>query len=488
MARRFHWARFLLADTKKRRRRLALAPSAEIMEPRCLLSGSPTALARAAHLASISHRPVAAALSRARGPSGEPRSSNSASDTVLHSFGGTIKGVLDGLQPWGSLTLVKTHSGPIIFGRTTYGGSNESNESEGKGTPPGNGVIFTMKLNGSDYTIVHTFAGGASDGAQPHHDQLRQEGNVVYGATLMGGSADLGVVFSIKTDGTGYKILHCFQGGTADGALPHSNPMPDGSMLYGLTSQGGTHGSKGGDGTIYAINTKDGRYKMLYSFSKSDGTDPHGFVIVDHHNLYGMTRQDGSGGDGTIFDYNLKTNSYTLLHAFTGSATDGSTPDHGGLLRIGHTLYGLTTEGGMYGQSEGGYGVLFRIDESGKNFKVLHSFGSGTDGIGPHGSLILYKGKLYGMTSNGGTQGVTGPGTGDGTIFQINPSGKHYKVIYNFNGPQSDGNDGLDNVFIADGTIFGMTKDGGPNVTPDTSKRSSPYQSGVIFALPLPNR
>ncbi len=222
--------------------------------------------------------------------------------------------------------------------------------------------------------------------------------------------------------------------------------------------------------------------------SKSDGTDPHGFVIVDHHDLYGMTRQDGSGGDGTIFDFNVKTNTYTVLHPFTGSATDGSTPDHGGLLRIGHTLYGLTTEGGQYGQSEGGYGVLFRIDESGKNFKVLHSFGNGTDGIGPHGSLILYKGKLYGMTSNGGTEGVTGPGTGDGTIFQIDPSGKHYKVIYDFKGPQSDGNDGLDNVFIADGTIFGMTKDGGPNVTPDTSKKSSPYQSGVVFALRLRNR
>ena len=482
------WIRSLLTDGKKKRRQVSCAPATEPMEPRCLLSGSGVAPVRATRVEMIEHRVVAPELRNAQLPSDGRLSSKSASDTILHSFGATTSNGLDGLQPWGSLTLVKTKSGLIIFGRTTYGGSDQSNQSEGAGTPPGEGVIFTMHLNGSGYTIVHTFAGGTSDGAQPHHDQLRQAGNVLYGATLFGGSAGQGVVFSIKTDGTGYAVLHSFQGSSgtpADGAQPHSNPMPDGSMLYGLTSEGGAHGGSKGDGTIYEIDLKKNSYKVLYSFNDSDGTDPHGFVIVHHHDLYGMTREGGSSDDGTIFKFDLKKNKYDLLHTFTGSSSDGSTPDHGGLLRIHHRLYGLTTEGGKYGASSGGYGVLFRIDESGKHYKILHSFGNGSDGIGPHGSLFLYKGKLYGMTSNGGTQEVTKPGSGDGTIFRIDPSGKHYQVIYDFNGPQADGNDGLDNVFITKGTIFGMTKDGGPNVTPNTAS-GSPYQSGAIFSLPLP--
>ncbi len=372
-----------------------------------------------------------------------------------------------------------TSTGTIIFGRTLYGGSSQD------------GVIFTMNPDGSDYQIVHSFTGGPDDGSQPHHDQLRQEGNVLYGATLLGGTANQGVIFSINTDGTGFKVLHSFLGGKKDGAQPHSNPMPDGPVLYGLTSHGGTKN----EGTIYEINTDGSGFQVLHSFKKSDGTQPHGFVIVHGDYLYGMTRKDGGKkghDDGTVFSYDLSTNTYTVLHKFKGGTGDGSTPDHGGLVLIGSTLYGVTTEGGEYGESDGedGGGVLFSINTSGSGFQVLHNFGGAVDvgagaitpdGSGPHGSLTLGPDgvTLYGMTSDGGKHNA-------GTIFQFDTADNAYQSFYNFAGPTGDGQDGLDNVFILNGNIYGMTKYGGDNATSTSNDGKSTYDDGVIFSIPLP--
>jgi uncharacterized repeat protein (TIGR03803 family) len=378
--------------------------------------------------------------------------------TILHNFGGTVDDQADGWQPWGSLTPVQTKSGTVIFGRTLFGGSSND------------GVIFTINPDGSNYTIVHAFAGGKNDGSQPHHDQLRQEGNVLYGATVLGGKDGQGVVFSIDTDGKGFKVLHSFKNGKHDGTQPHTNPMPDGSILYGLTSHGGTKD----EGTIYRMNTDGTGFKVLHSFKKFEGTQPHGFVIVNGQDLFGMTRKGGKKGDGTIFEFDRNCGQYTVLHQFKGSKHDGATPDHGGLVKVGDRLYGLTTEGGKKND-----GVLFQIDTSGKHFQVLHSFGDKqADGIGPHGSLTLFGSMLYGMTSDGGTHK-------DGTIFQIDTGGNNYQVIYSFAGPTSDGKNGLDNVFILNGKIYGMTKYGGSKTTTGSMAAGSTYNNGMIFANSL---
>ena len=53
------------------------------------------------------------------------------------------------------------------------------------------------------YIIIHNFAGGANDGANPQGD-LTISGTTCYGTTYAGGSAGLGTVFKVNTDGTGF--------------------------------------------------------------------------------------------------------------------------------------------------------------------------------------------------------------------------------------------------------------------------------------------
>lgn len=459
---------------RKDRRAPFRSPSVEVLESRALLAVDAGGWATALHpgrLAADGHRPIGAEVaSHGVAAAGSP-----VSDTILHNFGGFVGRTPDGWQPWGSLTPVQTAGGMVLFGRTLYGGTSND------------GVIFMMNPDGSDYQIVHSFAGGADDGSQPHHDQMRQVGNTLYGATLLGGQYNDGVIYSINTDGSGFQVLHSFAGSSnGDGSEPHSNPMPmpGTSVLYGLTSHGGKHN----DGVIYQINTDGSGYQVLHSFEKSDGTDPHGFVTISGDDLYGMTREDGGkkGHDeGSIFSFDVSDDKYTDLHNFKGGPDDGASPDHGGLVLVGNELYGVTTNGGAGGSSPGD-GVLFSIDTTpdkhgNYTFQVLHSFGvTSGDGTSPHGSLTLVGSTLYGMTSDGGADG-------DGTIFEIGTNGKDYQTIDSFAGPTADGQDGLDNVLIWDSSIYGMTKYGGSIATSTSNAGQSTYDAGVIFRLPLPS-
>ncbi len=61
---------------------------------------------------------------------------------------------------------------------------------------------------------------GCPEGYNPVAGLFLEEGNF-YGTTFNGGgSLSLGVVFKITTDGSNYTVLHTFMGGTSDGGNP----------------------------------------------------------------------------------------------------------------------------------------------------------------------------------------------------------------------------------------------------------------------------
>jgi uncharacterized repeat protein (TIGR03803 family) len=102
------------------------------------------------------------------------------------------------------------------------------------------------------------------------------------------------------------------------------------------------------------------------------------------------------------------------------------------------------------------------------NLRVLHQFGSGTDGSSPWATLVFdAAGNLYGTTENGGIYSA-------GTVFELSPTqgggGWTEKVLHNFNG--TDGGSPLSNVtFDAAGNLYGTTVEGGV------------YGHGIVFEL-----
>ena len=81
------------------------------------------------------------------------------------------------------------------------------------------------------YTNLHTFAGGANDGAQPVATTLTLSGTNLYGMTYIGGAGN-GVIFKLNADGSGYTNLHAFTGSVSDGALPIGSLTLSGTNLY----------------------------------------------------------------------------------------------------------------------------------------------------------------------------------------------------------------------------------------------------------------
>ena len=296
------------------------------------------------------------------------------------------------------------------------------------------------------------------------------DGSVLYGMTEEGGSNGYigGVLFTIDTDGNGFNVLHHFGGqidGVTDGENPHGTLVLSGSTLYGLTTAGGADL----EGAIFSMNTDGSHYKLLYSFGDVPGeTAPEGSLILSGSVLYGMTQ-------GSLFQINTDGTGFQTLHSFSGATTDGGTA-YGSPLLVGSVLYGMTATGGTNNE-----GSVFYYDTSSGHFNLLHSFAL-TEGFTPFGDLVLDNSMLYGMT----WQGVTnyhGIPAGNGTVFRINTDGSSYQILHTFLFPETktDGSLPYGTPVILGSTLYGMTSLGGSFGLPlDT------HDGGTIFSLAIP--
>ena len=144
-------------------------------------------------------------------------------------------------------------------------------------------------------------------------------------------------------------------------------------------------------------------------------------------NLYGTTVEGGTYNYGTVFEMTPTPGggwTEKALHSFNNNGTDGLNAFTGLILKAGSHLYGTTKYGGTYDD-----GTAFELKPSpnaaggGWSEQVLHSFGSGTDGVNPWSSLIFDSaGNLYGTTELGGTYYNCNGGTLTcGTVFEITP-------------------------------------------------------------------
>jgi uncharacterized repeat protein (TIGR03803 family) len=73
----------------------------------------------------------------------------------------------------------------------------------------------------------------------------------MFGMTYGGGANGIGTVFQMNTDGSGFSLLHSFAGGATDGKRPFGSLVLGGSTLYGMTERGGLAGD--GLGTVFSI-------------------------------------------------------------------------------------------------------------------------------------------------------------------------------------------------------------------------------------------
>jgi uncharacterized repeat protein (TIGR03803 family) len=198
-----------------------------------------------------------------------------------------------GKEPHGRLTL--DPDGTTLYGMTRKGGAHDY------------GVVFKIDTSGNNYMVLHDFAGGDSDGATSDHGYVVQLGDYLYGITTDGGHHDDGVLFTIKTDGSSFALLHKFGETHHDGKNPYGSLLLVGDQLYGTTANGGDNDL----GTVFVINIDGSGYHRLYSFggktNNEDGAKPIDNVVLVNGWLYGMTTEGGAHNQGTIFKVSPST-------------------------------------------------------------------------------------------------------------------------------------------------------------------------------------
>ena len=87
-------------------------------------------------------------------------------------------------------------------------------------------------------TILTDFTGeGTFTGSYPDTDQnLFSDGTYLYGMTYSGGVNNLGTIFKILPNGSGYIKLLDLEGAT-NGSNPVGSLISDGTYLYGMTRE-----------------------------------------------------------------------------------------------------------------------------------------------------------------------------------------------------------------------------------------------------------
>jgi uncharacterized repeat protein (TIGR03803 family) len=298
----------------------------------------------------------------------------------------------------------------------------------------------------SSYRVIYPFNQG--DGSNPEGALLNVNGTL-YGTLSVSGAQTFGSVFSVVSKTGAEQVIHPF-GGT-DGAFPHGNVILVKGLLY---TTAGTYGA-GSGGTVISLSLNGQKERVLHSFVASkDGSVPQAGLIEVKGVLYGTTSGGGKSGSGTVFSVSL-AGKERVLHSFSGH--DGQEPVTNLLYEDG-VLYGTTLYGG-----KNNLGTVFSMSTTGAHMRVLHSFGAGTDGSGPQGSLIIDKGTLYGTTNVGGTHMV-------GTVFAMSTTGNQERVLYSFAGG-SDGAQPVVSLLLENGTLYGTTSGGGS------------HSAGTIFSM-----
>ncbi|HLI47338.1 MAG TPA: choice-of-anchor tandem repeat GloVer-containing protein [Chthonomonas sp.] len=190
-----------------------------------------------------------------------------------------------------------------FYGTTVGGGANAT------------GVVFKVNPDGSNYQVIHTFSAvdsnfANSDGALPFAGVSQGMDGALYGTTELGGANGNGVVFKLNINGSNFQVLHNFSAldnhrDNSDGALPFAGVSQgmDGA-LYGTTNGGGANGQ----GVLFRVNPDGSNFQVLHTFSakdnngdNSDGAGFNNIIQGSDGDLYGTAAGGGANGNGVVF-------------------------------------------------------------------------------------------------------------------------------------------------------------------------------------------
>lgn len=330
----------------------------------------------------------------------------------------------------------------VLWGVTTTGGSIDS------------GMIFKIRGDGSGFDSFYSFT--AADGLAPSCTLCKAENGKLYGTASLGGLLREGTLFCFDPTKKTFKKIVDFDLLT-NGFIPVNchlvlanngkiygasslylfciDPASDNFTVVYKDSVGVVSNITSGEGnylygTVEASTSSSYNYNLLFRFDVTnnkveylanigaeDGYLHRQMSLASDGNLYGTTLKGGAADGGVLFKFSLSDKKYTKLQEFNGLNGASATYDcH--LVESGGKLYGITSAGGTYGA-----GIFFSYSLASGVYNVERFFGKDSD------SLFLLKGISLSRSNiiylNGG--GIDGD-----AVVRFNPADKSYKYIFTF--------------------------------------------------------
>ncbi len=123
------------------------------------------------------------------------------------------------------------------------------------------GTVYRMSLDGSGFETLHTFTGGGL-GAQPDTGLVLATDGYLDGQAARGGAGQVGGVFKLQLDGSGYQFHPTGAGGTQwyRGVIESGD-----GFLYGAQPGGGPQFN----GTLFRMRPDGAGYETLHAFSET---------------------------------------------------------------------------------------------------------------------------------------------------------------------------------------------------------------------------
>jgi uncharacterized repeat protein (TIGR03803 family) len=363
-------------------------------------------------------------------------------------------------------------------------------------------------MPGASVMTIASFPTSTGDGTDPDGQLFMDSNGDLFGATVHGGTNDIGTTYEIAKVAGGFSTTPSFLADIPTGlntllGVPNLSADANGD-LFGLEITGGT----GSLGAVVEFPAAGGGPNIVANFAGgAGGAHPGGVLLVDASgNLFGTTASGGAHSAGTVFEIQNTASGYATTPTVLTSFGSGVTPNGAGNLveDAAGDLFGTTTADTVFEVQKTGssyaapifisfpagtqIGGSLTIDANGDIFGTTISGGANNDGTVfeivkntstpitlasfslADGELSVNRPKTLIVDSNGDLFGTTDPSTQNsgGVVFEIAKTSSGYDstptIVINFNG-SGDGALGANLVADADGDLFGTTQTGGANNT-----------------------
>ena len=248
-----------------------------------------------------------------------------------------------------------------------------------------------MKYTAGDSVLNDVYKLPGVIGWGPKNTGCTEVNGKLYGMTHTGGAYSQGIIFEYDYNSGSY-LKKIDLGGSSGALCEGILSLGNNGKLYSTTLMGGVNQN----GVIFEYDVVNNIYTHKFTFYPSNGKNPTGyFVLASNNKLYGMTKRGGANENGVLFEYDYVNNVYAKKADF--SIINANTPCGGMIEAPNGKLYGMTTNGGT-----NGLGVVFEYDFV-TNSLVKKIDLDQNNGSNPDASLIIApNGKMYGVTAKGG--------------------------------------------------------------------------------------